>query len=213
MHDKSLIRQSLSNRIDTVRGVPSSDQPVEEAQVTAPPIMPKLSPGEGLVSPRQPLYRAPMTSVHSVIAAIDARRPDLSDTKTQLLLFFCQGHHLANFGDPLFTEPIYATDRGVAVDDVPGKPAPPPDGDRPLTTIGYALTRYANLSPADLRTLVQAAMPWQLAMKSTAGPRIEWAWLRDWFRRPDETDDPDDERFTKTEAAEAAAFLRSRRRS
>jgi len=156
-------------------------------------------------------YVAPMTSVNSVIAAIAARRPDMSDTKTQLLLFFCQGHHLANFDDPLFTEPIYATDRGVTVDDVPGKPAPTPDSERALTTIGHTLTRYGNLSPADLRTLVQASMPWQLAMKATTGPRIEWAWLRDWFRRPEETDDPDDEKFTKAEAVEAAAFLRSRR--
>jgi uncharacterized phage-associated protein len=50
-----------------------------------------------------------MTSVASVITAIEARRPGLSDTKTQLLLFFAQGHHLAHSGDPLFNEPMYGT--------------------------------------------------------------------------------------------------------
>jgi hypothetical protein len=90
--------------------------------------------------------------------------------------------------------------------------APPVTSERDLNTIGYVLSRYSALSPADLRTLVQASMPWQLAMKSTSSPRIEWAWLRDWFRRPDEIDDPDDERPSRADVAEAEAYLASRRR-
>lgn len=155
-------------------------------------------------------YVAPMTAVNSVIAAIDARRPGLSEPKTQLLLFFCQGHHLAHSGDPLFTEPMYATDSGVTVDDVHDEPAAPLRGEGPLNTIGYTISRYGNLSPADLRTLVQASQPWQLATKSTTGPRIEWAWLTDWFRRPAETNDPDDDRPTKVQVA---AWLARRRAS
>lgn len=216
MRDQSVIRHPLSHLIDTVRGIPSSDHPGKEAQMStlAPPmIVPTSSPPKGMESIPAGGYLAPMTSVASVITAMAARRPGLSDTKTQLLLFFCQGHHLAHFDNPLFTEPIYATDHGVTVEDVHGGELPPIDGNRPLTTISRALARYGNLSPADLRTLVQASQPWQLAMKSTSSPRIEWAWLRDWFRRPDETDDPDDERATRAEVAEAAAFLRSRRAS
>lgn len=142
-------------------------------------------------------YVAPMTaSANSVIAAINSRRPGLSDTKTQLLLFFCQGHHLARGGDPLFTEQIHATETGLVVDDLPDDPGLPLQHEGPLNVVGYVLSRYGNLSPADLRTLVQAGQPWQLAMKSTSGPRIEWAWLRDWFRRPDETNDPANDRPT-----------------
>lgn len=140
-------------------------------------------------------YVAPMTtSANAVIAALDARRPGLSDTKRNLLLFFCQGHHLAHSGDALFAEALYATDHGVGIDDPEARGEPLSNGQ--LNTIGDALQRYGDLSPSDLRTLVQASTPWQLAIKSTLGPRIEWAWLRDWFRRADETDDPDDDRPT-----------------
>lgn len=144
-------------------------------------------------------YLAPMTSAATVIAAIDARCPGLSEAKTHLLLFFCQGHHLAHGGDPLFSEPIHATDRGVTVDDLSAEPAPALSAEGPLNTVGYVLSRYGNLSPADLRTLVQASQPWQLAAKADGEPRIEWAWLTDWFRRPDETDDADNNRPTTTQ--------------
>ena len=131
-----------------------------------------------------------MTSAAAVIAAIDARRPGLRPAKRHLLLFFCQGHHLAHSDDPLFAEALYATDRGVALDDPEAGTLPPLTDEGPLNTIGYVIDRYGWLSHADLRTLVRASTPWQLAMKSTAGARIEWLWLTDWFRRPDETDDP-----------------------
>jgi uncharacterized phage-associated protein len=150
-------------------------------------------------------YVAAMTtSAHLVIDAIEARRPGLSDTKRNLLLFFVQGHHLAHSGDALFAEALYATDRGVDIDDTSEDAESTPLGNGALNTVGDVLARYGDLSPADLRTLVQASVPWQLAIKSTLGPRIEWAWLRDWFRRPDETDDPEDDRPTK---AMMAAWL------
>jgi hypothetical protein len=129
--------------------------------------------------------------------------------KLQLLLFFAQGHHLGWRGQALFDEPMYATERGVAVEDVPGEDTPALQGEGPLNTVGYVVERYAALSPADLRTLIQASQPWQATTKPGAGPRIEWAHLRDWFRRPDETDDPDDERPNRAEMAEAMGFWRS----
>lgn len=208
MPDQSLIRHSDSNGIDTVRNVASSDRPGEEAHMgpTAPSlIMPRTSPHQGVVSRVPSLYVAPMTSVNSVITAIEINRPGLSETKRNLLLFFCQGHHLALGGEALFPEALYATDRGVGIDD-PSEPAvvqPPSNG--ALNIINGALLRYGDLSPADLRTLVQASTPWQLAMKSTAGQRIEWAWLRDWFTRPDENNDPDDDRPTKAQLTAWAA--------
>jgi len=161
-------------------------------------------------------YVAPMgitTTANAILDFIDSRRPGLKPGKKQLLLFFCQGHHLAWRGDALFAEPIYATGSGSAVEDVTGNLPAPIDTESAANTIGYVIARYSALSPADLRTLIQASDPWRLARKNTDEPRIEWAWLRDWFRRPEETDDPDDERPNRAEMAEAMAWYRAKRGS
>ena len=171
-------------------------------------IVPASSPIEGMASAPYRRYVAPMsTTANSVITAIEARRPGLTPAKKRLLLFFCQGHHLAHFDDPLFAEAVYAGEQGISLDDAYDEPAPAPTDEGLLNTIGYVVARYGALSHADLRTLMQASTPWQLAMKSTNGPRIEWVWLRDWFRRPDETDDPNDERPNRAEVAEVEAYL------
>jgi uncharacterized phage-associated protein len=141
-------------------------------------------------------------AANSVLAAIDARRPGLKLGKQQSLLFFAQGHHIAHFGVPLFNEPIIATDRGVTIPDADGGLAKQPDNEGPLNTIGYVVERYGALSPADLRALIQASQPWQLA--TLTGGVVNLDALRDWFRRPDETDDPDDERPNRAERAAAA---------
>lgn len=200
---KSSIRHQSSNRIDTFRdgGSPEEVHSVPETAVSA--ISADLSGPTGQLtgSSVRHYLAAVTTNVDSVIAAIDARRPGLSDTKRNLLLFFCQGHQLAHSGNALFAEALYATDRGVDLDDTgeqqTGEPLTPGE----LNTVADALDRYGDLSPSDLRTLVQASVPWQLAIKSTLGPRIEWAWLRDWFRRPEETNDPDDDRPTEARVA------------
>ena len=175
-----------------------------------PPTVPETSSGQGLVSAGLPLYGAPMTSANSVIAAIAARRPGLRPAKQHLLLFFGQGHHLAWAGEPLFSEDLYATDHGVAAGTTDAEAAPI-TSEAQLGTISNVIIRYSGLSPADLRTLVQASRPWQLA-RAGDDARIEWAWLTEWFRRPDETDDPDDERPSRAERAEAEAYLASRGR-
>ncbi|WP_430785114.1 hypothetical protein [Actinoplanes sp. G11-F43] len=154
------------------------------------------------------------TSVNSVINAIDFRRPGLTVAKKHLLLFFAQGHHLAWADEPLYAEPLYATDRSVTVADTDtGEPAPAIDDNALLGTITEVVVRYGALSPADLRTLVQASLPWQLARKGDDDGRIEWAWLTDWFRRPDETDDSESERPNRAERAAAEANLTSLGRS
>ncbi|GIF15455.1 Panacea domain-containing protein [Actinoplanes teichomyceticus] len=147
------------------------------------------------------------TSVTDVIAAIEGRRPGLGTAKKHLLLFFAQGHHLAWADEPLFVEALYATERGVTLDETDIDEPTPITGAALLGTISDVLVRYSSLSAADLRTLVQAALPWQLARKAGDEARIEWAWLTDWFRRPDETDDPDDERPNRAEIAEVEAHL------
>jgi uncharacterized phage-associated protein len=212
---ESLIRHSDSHRIDTVRDVGSSVEPVREAEMTTiahPPTMPETSPTRRLVQPLPRLYGAAMTSANSVIAAVEARRPGLTAAKKHLLLFFAQGHHLAWTEEPLFTEALHATDRGVAVYPAHAE-ARPIGSEAELGTITNVVIRYSALSPADLRTLICASTPWQLARKSGDDTRIDAAWLTDWFRRPDETDDPDDERPNRAERAAAEAYLASRGRS
>ncbi len=203
--DESVIRHQPSNRIDTFRGVKSSAPTSEETGGPAYSTnmdVPTSSPDENFPHDTRQPYVAPMTtSITTVIDAIEARRPGLSDTKRNLLLFFCQGHQLAHSGDALFAEALYATDHGVDLADVPVGPSGDPLTPGQLNTVADALNRYGDLSPADLRTLIQASVPWQLAIKSTLGSRIEWAWLRDWFRRPDETEDLDDSRPTQSRIA------------
>jgi uncharacterized phage-associated protein len=168
------------------------------------PTCQKTKPAEGFPATTNRHYLAAMTTAASVLTAIDVSRPGLSDTKRHLLLFFCQGHHLGYTANALFPEAIYATASGVDIDlpDVPDIQEP---NSGALNLIGGVLSRYGELSPADLRTLIQASMPWQLAMKASGEPRIEWAWLRDWFTRPDENDDPADSRPTKTQLEAWAA--------
>jgi len=178
----------------------------------APSIRHTTSPDQGQNDQALRRYLAPMTSASSVITEIDARRPGMKPAKRQLLLFFAQGHHLAWRGEALFDEPLYATDRGVALQNTDLEEAPPINDEALLGTITTVVVRYSGLSPADLRTLVQASLPWQLARKAGDDARIEWAWLTDWFLRPDETNDPDDERPNRAERAEAEAYLASRGR-
>jgi uncharacterized phage-associated protein len=157
-------------------------------------------------SPPTPTYRAPMsTTANSVIAAINDRRPGLKPAKQHLLLFFAQGHHLGRTGQPLFADDLHATDRSVTVNTT-GEASPITD-EGLLSTVTTAVVRYSSLSPADLRTLVQASTPWQKARSNNGDTRIDPAWLTEWFRRPDETDDPDDERPNSAERAEAEAYL------
>lgn len=145
----------------------------------------------------------------SVIAAIDARRPGMKLAKKHSLLFFAQGHHLGHFGVPLFDDPIVATDYGV-VAGAAGIGADQPTDEGALNTIGYVVERYGALSPADLRTLIQASTPWFVATAPAATGRIDLSILRDWFLREDETNDPDDERPNRAERAVVDAVWRKR---
>jgi len=195
--------------IDTARGDDSSRR---EAELTtgAPSMIGHNDPS---VRPAadQPVrqYLAPMTtSAATVIGAINERQPDLPPARQHLLLFFCQGHHLADTGAPLFAEPMYATLAGAHVDleSHDAEPDTTTIGNRQLGTVGYVLHRYGGLSLADLSTLVVASSAWQLARQSGDDARIEWLWLTDWFRRPAEIEG----KPTAADSAEVAAFRKAR---
>ncbi len=130
-------------------------------------------------------------SVHAVAAALIARRPRLGKLALHKLLYFCQGHHLANLGQPLFSETISAWDRGPVVGEVwfaqdrgARLSALPELGEAELNTIGYVLSRYGALSGQDLMHLTHSEDPWRLAdanrRPGTSKP-IEQSWIRQYF--------------------------------
>ena len=59
--------------------------------------------------------RATSVSARDVAAVLRDRLPGLGTTKLHKLLYYCQGHHLAAFGEPLFAETISAWDNGPVV--------------------------------------------------------------------------------------------------
>jgi uncharacterized phage-associated protein len=136
---------------------------------------------------------------HAAEVAAELRRhyPGLPTKKLHKLLYYCQGHHLAATGEPLFSETISAWDMGPVVgslwysekDRGPSSPTTQLTESQ-LNTVGYVLSRYGRLTGRDLERLTHAEMPWQRANQSRRpgqSSRIELDWLLHQFR--DETDD------------------------
>lgn len=122
------------------------------------------------------------TSARAITAALHVRRTGLGASKTHSLLFFSQGHHLADIGEPLFAEPLWAVAGGAHVDDLDDADMDAVVGEQ-LATVDRVMSRYGNLSANELRTLIWQSDPWKWAAARPDDPRIEWLWLQDWFRR------------------------------
>ncbi|MGX6604856.1 hypothetical protein ACWKSP_22410 [Micromonosporaceae bacterium Da 78-11] len=201
--DQSSIRHPESHCIDTVRDDHSSRREalMHTSMIGRPPST-EQRPDAG----DSGRYFPPMTtSAQAVIDAITERRPDQTGARLHLLLFFAQGHFLASTGAPLFAEPIYATATGVHIDLEPADPAGDAMGNRQLGHLGHTLHRYADMTDADLLSLVKVSSAWQLAIRSD-DTQISWAWLNDWFRRPAELAG----KPTAEDVAEVAAFRKAR---
>jgi len=116
-------------------------------------------------------YPVVMTaSAHDIAAALRDRLPGLPTKKLHRLLYYCQGHHLATFGVPLFSETISAWDMGPVVGTLwfaqsnrAMAPQPSPLNEAQLNTVGYVVSRYGALSGRDLENLTHHESPWQLA--------------------------------------------------
>jgi uncharacterized phage-associated protein len=155
------------------------------------------------VEASRPRLSAMPVSAHDVAAVLRARQPGMPVKKLHKLLYYCQGHHLAAFDEPLFTETVSAYDRGPVVGTLwhqekygQDRPAPSELDESQLNTIGYVLSRYGALSGTDLEHLTHGEQPWQLA-NATRMPggqaRIDRDWMRDYFRGDGAAgDDPDD---------------------
>lgn len=109
-------------------------------------------------------------SAHDVAADLRRRLPGIGVKKLHKLLYYCQGHHLAAFGEPLFKETVSAFDMGPVVGrlwyaerngEVPEAEARLTEGQ--LNTIGYVVSRYGALTGGDLERLTHSELPWQEA--------------------------------------------------
>ena len=162
--------------------------------------------------PTQRLYPPAVTVVSAadVAAELKRRLPGLPIKKQHKLLYYCQGHHAATFGEPLFAETISAWDMGPVVGQLwhqerEGTVAP---SGRELTeaqlnTIGYVVSRYGGLTGADLERLTHAERPWQDAdrdRRPQTSARIPLESLQTFFSSPDRDDEDDDAPMPDSEA-------------
>lgn len=146
-------------------------------------------------------YAAPVapSSVYAVLAALRARAPGLGVKKAHKLLYYCQGHHLVTFGEPLFAERISAWDMGPVVGEVwyaeknGWAPDDLPDLDEAaLNSIGYVMSRYGALSGSDLERLTHHESPWARAdedREAGASVPIPLAEIEAFFRSASAADD------------------------
>jgi uncharacterized phage-associated protein len=148
-------------------------------------------------------------SARDVAAVLRERLPGMPTKKLHKLLYYCQGHHLAAFGEPLFSETISAWDMGPVVGTLwrQEKQGQPPPGHAPLdeaqlNTVGYVLSRYGALTGLDLENLTHSEAPWQLANRSRRpgeSARIESDWIREYFRTAGTGDDEEDQPLLDSE--------------
>lgn len=142
-------------------------------------------------------------SAHDVAAVLRERLPGVGVKKLHKLLYYCQGHHLAQFEKPLFAETISAWDMGPVVarlwkqeDEGEAPPARAELGEAELNTIGYVLSRYGALTGNDLETLSHGEAPWRLAnqMREPRGSvTIKQETLKYFFQTEGAAGDSDDE--------------------
>lgn len=134
----------------------------------------------------------PPVSAHDIAAELRARQPGMLVKKLHKLLYYCQGHHLTVFDEPLFRETISAWDMGPVVgtlwyEERQGTaPATRRQLDEAeLNTIGYVLSRYGGLSGLDLENLTHSEDPWRLAdagRRPGHSARIHNDWIKQYFR-------------------------------
>ena len=148
-----------------------------------------------------PYTRAVPLPARVVAAILRERLPGVGVKKVHKLLYYCQGHHLAMFGRPLFDETVSAWDMGPVVGSlwfaekqgvVPVDAPSTSVGEAELNTLGYVVSRYGRLSGRDVEILSHAEDPWQRAGRSRRpgeSVRIELEWMRDYFAAGDDDDE------------------------
>jgi uncharacterized phage-associated protein len=146
------------------------------------------------------------------------RHPGLPIKKLHKLLYYCQGHHLAAMGTPLFEERISAWDMGPVVGELwfaertAGQATATRElNEAELNTVGYVLSRYGALTGRDLENLTHREQPWLLAdagRQPQQSVPIELEWIRQYFGSV-ATAGIDDEDDVVLDAADVAEWLGS----
>jgi uncharacterized phage-associated protein len=121
--------------------------------------------------------------------------PNVAAVKLHKLLYYCQGHHLAAFDEPLFSEPIAAWDMGPVVPTFRYEDGTPlaPEGyarlnEAQLNTIGYVVSHYGKMTSRELVNLTHSEEPWIRAdagrMKPRGSAPVRQEWIKEFFRLP-----------------------------
>ena len=141
-------------------------------------------------------------SSHDVASVLRRRIPGVATKKLHKLLYYCQGHHLATFGEPLFDESISAWDMGPVVGrlwhhDKKGTPSPAGAklSEGQLNTIGFVVSRYGRLTGRDLQHLTHSEDPWLRADANRlprASTLIQRSWIQEYFTSMPDDDDDDE---------------------
>ena len=156
-----------------------------------------------------------------VAAEIRSRLGGVPVKKLHKLLYYCQGHHLAATGQPLFSESVSAWDMGPVVGQLwkfeqeSGPVESDSDLDQAgLNTVGYVVYRYGGLTGLDLERLSHAESPWQRANEGRepgGSTQIRPEWMQEHFRADLEAQRADWARLDPAEVAEWLAEASSRR--
>lgn len=149
-----------------------------------------------------------------VAAAIRSRLGGVPVKKLHKLLYYCQGHHLAATGQPLFSESVSAWDMGPVVGQLwkseqeSGLAEVSSGLDQAgLNTVGYVISRYGGLTGLDLERLTHAESPWQQAnrdRKPGGSTQIRPEWLLEHFQADLEAQRDE---WARLDPAEVAAWL------
>lgn len=140
------------------------------------------------------------SSAAEIAAEIRRRNPGIGIKKLHKLLYYCQGHHLAGVGRPLFTETVSAWDMGPVVGQLwkaekeGAAPAAETNrlGEAELNTIGYVLSRYGRLTAQDLEHLTHGEQPWlraDVGRPPGGSAKIRPEWMRDYFQAEEQGDE------------------------
>jgi uncharacterized phage-associated protein len=160
----------------------------------------------------------PAVSAHDVAAALREMLPGLPTKKLHKLLYYCQGHHLAHFDEPLFTEALMAWDRGPVVatlwkaENLHGPTSiTQPLNNAQLNTVAYVVSRYGRLTGTDLERLSHNEAPYQLADRDRPAGGTSMI-RRDWVKAFFKTDGGPDADLPWPSPKQIAAFTADARR-
>jgi uncharacterized phage-associated protein len=159
-------------------------------------------------------------SAHDAAAVIRDRLPQAGAVKLHKLLYYCQGHHLATFDEPLFSEAISAWDMGPVVssfryeDSVGLKPRGEVRmSEAQLNTIEYVVSRYGKMTGRELAIMTHGETPWIRANDGRpehGSTPIKQDWIKEYFKSANTADREDETPFDPAQVAELMAQAKAR---